>query len=71
MNGIVDWLISYSVKASLLCLATLLLLAALRGMSASVRSGILVAGVVGALVLPLTVGILPPISLSKIFPEPA
>ncbi len=65
-----DWLIAYSARASLLCVATLLILASLKRVSASVRSGIIFAGTLGAIILPMTVGILPPISLSSIFSEP-
>ena len=70
MEAIVEWLIAYSFRASLLCFATLLLLAAFKSASASVRSGMVFAGTVGAIFLPISVGILPPISLSEIFAEP-
>ncbi|MDB4754324.1 M48 family metalloprotease [Akkermansiaceae bacterium] len=70
MAEILEWLGAYSFRASLLCLATLLILAALKSVSASVRSGIIFAGTLGAIILPVSVRILPPISLSGIFTEP-
>ncbi|MGI9245016.1 MAG: M56 family metallopeptidase [Verrucomicrobiales bacterium] len=71
MEEILKWLLIYSAKASLLCLATLLILAAVKGASASMRSGIIFAGTLGAILLPVTVGVLPPISLSNFFPPAA
>jgi Zn-dependent protease with chaperone function len=67
MLDIFDWLIAYSVRASLLCVATLLVLVSLKRVSASLRSGIVFAGTLGAILLPMTVGVLPPISLSSLF----
>ncbi len=57
------WLLIYSVKASLFGGAVLLLLAACRKASAALRSGMAVAGALGALMLPLTVSVLPPLPL--------
>lgn len=70
MLELFEWLIAYSARASLLCVATLLILASLKNASASVRSGIILAGTLGAIILPMTVGILPPISLSSFFSQP-
>ncbi|YCM42378.1 M56 family metallopeptidase [Verrucomicrobiaceae bacterium 227] len=67
MLEIFEWLIAYSARASLLCVATLLILVPLKQVSASMRSGIVFAGTVGAILLPMTVGILPPISLAGFF----
>ncbi|MGJ8695366.1 MAG: M56 family metallopeptidase [Verrucomicrobiaceae bacterium] len=52
-------------------MATLLILASLKRSSAAVRSGVIFAGTLGAIVLPVTVGILPPISLPSLISRPS
>ncbi len=69
MLELFEWLIAYSLRASLLCVATLLVVASLKRASASVKCGVIFAGTLGAIILPMTVGILPPISISSFFSQ--
>lgn len=70
MLELLEWLTAYSIRASLLCIAALLILASLKRASASLRSGVVFAGTLGAILLPISVGVLPPISLSIFYPAP-